>query len=141
MATTTLTRLSKYSLFPLCRRSQHHLHSTVWADPDRGHSPEIWDRALGWYAMALVDVLSIIPTSHPGNAAILTILRMLAPRIAAAADPTSGVWWLVMTQPGRAKNYFESSGSAMFVYALLKAVRVGYVQDPDTVEVDQQVHE
>ncbi|KAJ3486623.1 hypothetical protein NLI96_g4094 [Meripilus lineatus] len=106
-------------------------HTTVWADPDRGHSPEIWDRALGWYAMALVDVLSIIPTSHPGNAAILTILRMLAPRIAAAADPTSGVWWLVMTQPGRAKNYFESSGSAMFVYALLKAVRVGYVQDPD----------
>lgn len=103
--------------------------STVWADADRGHSPEIWVRALGWYSMALVDVLSIIPTSHPGHAAILTILRLLAPRIAAAADPTTGAWWLVMTQPGRAQNYFESSGSAMFIYSLLKAVRVGYVED------------
>lgn len=105
--------------------------STVWADPDRGHSPEIWDRALGWYSMALVDALAIIPTTHPGHATLLTILRTLVPRIAAAADPTSGVWWLVITQPGRAQNYFESSGASMFVYSLLKAVRVGYVSDPD----------
>lgn len=106
-------------------------HSTIWADPDRGHSPEIWIRALGWYSMALVDALAIIPTSHPGHAVLLNILRTLVPRIVAATDPTSGVWWLVMTQPGRAGNYFESSGAAMFVYSLLKAVRVGYVTDSD----------
>jgi rhamnogalacturonyl hydrolase YesR len=38
---------------------------------------------------------------------------------------------LVITQPGRAKNYLESSGSAMFVYAMLKAVRLGFVEDGD----------
>lgn len=106
-------------------------YSTVWADPDRGHSPEIWDRALGWYSMALVDTLEIIPATHPGHKALLAILRTLFPRIAAAANPTSGVWWLVLTQPGRPQNYFESSGASMFVYALLKAVMVGYVSDPD----------
>ncbi len=105
--------------------------STVWADPDRGHSPEIWNRALGWYSMALVDTLAIIPFTHPGHNALLSTLRTLAPRIAAATDPTSGVWWLVLTQPGRPQNYFESSGATMFVYALLKAVRLGYVSDPD----------
>lgn len=106
-------------------------HTAVWASVDRGHSPEVWDRALGWYAMALVDVLDIIPTSHPGHATILNILRTLAPRIRSAADASSGVWWLVMTQPGRTGNYFESSGSAMFVYALLKGVRLGYIPDSD----------
>lgn len=108
-----------------------HSHVASWASADRGHSPEVWDRALGWYSMALVDVLDIIPKSHPGHNAILAILQLLVPRIRDAADPTSGAWWLVITQPGRAKNYFESSGTAMFVYALLKAVRLGHVQDED----------
>ncbi|KAG6916984.1 hypothetical protein DXG01_004328 [Tephrocybe rancida] len=115
-------------------------HTAVWADADRGHSTEVWDRAVGWYAMALVDVLDLLPPSPPPSSAaavqhlrqtLLKILRTLAPRLRDAADPTTGVWWLVMTQPGRAKNYFESSGTVMFVYALLRAVRMGYVEDSD----------
>lgn len=102
-----------------------------WASADRGHSPEVWDRALGWYSMALVDILDIIPNSHPGHAKILSILQTIVPHIRDAADPKSGVWWLVITEPGRTKNYFESSGAAMFVYAMLKAVRLGHVQDRD----------
>ncbi|GAV99026.1 glycoside hydrolase family 105 protein [Lentinula edodes] len=106
-------------------------HVAVWSSPDRGHSPEVWDRALGWYMMALVDVLDILPASHYGHDVLLHILQTLTPHIRDATDHMSGVWWLVITQPGRAGNYFESSGSAMFVYALLKAVRLGRVQDPD----------
>lgn len=106
-------------------------HKQIWASADRGHSPEVWDRAMGWYSMALVDALEIIPTDNPGHAVILDILKTLTPHIRDAADPTTGAWWLVITQPGRAKNYFESSGTAMFVYSLLKAVRLGYVADED----------
>lgn len=79
--------------------------------------------------MALVDVLDIIPRQSAGHRSLLSILRTLAPRVVEAADPTAGVWWLVMTQPGRDLNYFESSGSAMFVYSLLKGVRLGYIED------------
>ncbi|KAF7324713.1 Cell wall glycosyl hydrolase [Mycena kentingensis (nom. inval.)] len=107
-------------------------HTAVWASPDRGHSPEVWDRALGWYMMALVDTAELAPpTSGALKPTILTILNDLAPNLRAAADPVSGVWWLVITQPGRAGNYFESSGSMMFVYAILKAVRLGYLKDRD----------
>jgi len=103
----------------------------VWASQDRGHSPEVWIRAQGWYMMALVDTLEIIPESITGRDTLLQILQTLAPRIRDAADPASGVWWLVMTQPGREGNYLESSGSAMFVYSLLKGVRLGYIPDDD----------
>ncbi|KAK7040746.1 hypothetical protein VNI00_009652 [Paramarasmius palmivorus] len=106
-------------------------HTASWASPDRGHSPEVWDRALGWYMMALVDILEIIPTSNPGHGTIIQILQTLVPRLRDAADPESGAWWLVMSQAGREGNYFESSGSSMFVYSLLKAVRLGYVTDGD----------
>ncbi|SJL09226.1 related to cell wall glycosyl hydrolase YteR [Armillaria ostoyae] len=101
-------------------------HTASWASPDRGHSPEVWDRAMGWYMMALVDILEIYPKD---KSIFLEHLNTLVPRVRDAADPDSGVWWLVMTQPRRAGNYFESSGSAMFVYAMLKAVRLGYVVD------------
>ncbi|KAJ7319046.1 Six-hairpin glycosidase [Mycena albidolilacea] len=107
-------------------------HTAVWASPDRGHSPEVWDRALGWYAMALVDVLELAPANSGAlKPTLLKILNVLAPNIRDAADPASGVWWLVITQPGRALNYFESSGTVMFIYSLLKAVRLGYVEDAD----------
>ncbi|KAL1744926.1 glycoside hydrolase family 105 protein [Schizophyllum fasciatum] len=106
-------------------------HEQPWASPDRGHSPEVWDRAMGWYMMALVDALDTAPHESDLSATLRTQLTALAPKVAAAADADSGVWWLVMSQPGRAGNYFESSGSAMFVYALLKGVREGYIDDAD----------
>lgn len=82
--------------------------------------------------MALVDVLELAPPNSGAlKPTLLTILNVLAPNIRDAADPTSGVWWLVITQPGRALNYFESSGTVMFIYSLLKAVRLGYVEDAD----------
>jgi rhamnogalacturonyl hydrolase YesR len=104
-------------------------HTQVWASPDRGHSPEIWDRALGWYLMALVDIFEFMPESY--QAPILSFLQDLAPKLVEAAEEESGAWWLVMTQPGREGNYLESSGTAMFTYSLLKALRLGYLVDDE----------
>jgi unsaturated rhamnogalacturonyl hydrolase len=131
MFENTIQRPNDTNYIGLLYHGYDYSHTQTWASPDRGHSPEVWDRALGWYMMALVDVLGIIPASNPGHASLLSILRTLAPKVRDAADPTSGVWWLVMTQPGRELNYFESSGTAMFVYSLLKGVRLGYIPDAD----------
>jgi rhamnogalacturonyl hydrolase YesR len=81
--------------------------------------------------MALVDILEFLPTSNSAYSTVVKILQSLVPPLVKAADPQSGVWWLVMTQPNRDKNYFESSGTAMFVYSLLKGIRLGYIKDND----------
>lgn len=81
--------------------------------------------------MALVDTLEIIPPTNSASKSLVSILASLAPKIIAAADPVSGVWWLVMTEPGREKNYFESSGAVMFIYSILKGIRLGWIKDPD----------
>ncbi|WP_273213676.1 glycoside hydrolase family 88 protein [Runella zeae] len=101
--------------------------SQKWADPKTGRSPHFWSRAIGWYAMALVDVLDYFPQDHPQRANLIKYLRRLAPALVKYQDPKSGVWYQMTTQGTRAGNYFEASASCMFVYALAKGVRMGYL--------------
>ena len=98
-----------------------------WADPKTGRSSQFWGRAMGWYAMAVVDVLEWLPQAHPQRKAVLAILQRLAAAIARVQDRATGVWWQVLDQPGRPGNYREASASSMFVYALAKAVRNGWL--------------
>ncbi len=98
-----------------------------WANKDTGHSPNFWGRAIGWYAMAMVDSLDFIPPTHPDAEAINEVLRRTADGIARWQDPKSGLWWQVVDQGGREGNYLEATASSMFVYALAKGVNRGYL--------------
>jgi len=93
-----------------------------WADPHTGCSPNFWGRAMGWYAMALIDVLDFLPLDHPKREKVIFILKDLYRAIANYQDEKSGVWYQVMDMPDRQGNYLESSASSMFVYAMAKAL-------------------
>jgi unsaturated rhamnogalacturonyl hydrolase len=95
-----------------------------WANKETGLSPHIWGRAMGWYAMALVDTLDSFPKNHPRRAEIVAILNREAAAIEKYQDK-DGLWWDIIDLPNRAKNYHESSAAAMFVYALAKGLRQG----------------
>jgi unsaturated rhamnogalacturonyl hydrolase len=101
----------------------------TWADPLHGTSPSLWGRAMGWYSMGLVDVLDVIPRSHPDRPELIRLLREFADAITRVQDPVTGMWYQVVDQPNRAGNYLESSSSAMFVYVLAKGVNRGWL-DP-----------
>jgi len=98
-----------------------------WADPKTGRSPAFWGRAMGWYAMGLVETLDFIPADHPRRGELIAILQRFVEAITRVQDPKSSVWWQVVDQPGREKNYLESSASAMFTFVLLKSSRLGYI--------------
>ncbi len=97
----------------------------AWADPDTGCSPHFWGRAVGWYAMAMVDVLDYLPHDHPKRKTIREILERLAAALVRVQDAPTGLWHQVLDQGGRAGNYLEASASCMFVYSMAKAVRQG----------------
>ncbi|MGH9888944.1 MAG: glycoside hydrolase family 88/105 protein [bacterium] len=103
------------------------VHEQKWADPNTGLSPNFWGRAVGWYLMAAMDVLDFLPKTHRDRAELIRVTKDLAASAAAVRDPVSGLWWQVLDQPNRAKNYLEASGSAMFVYAFAKGARMGYL--------------
>jgi unsaturated rhamnogalacturonyl hydrolase len=96
-----------------------------WANPNTGTSSNFWGRAMGWYAMALVDTLDYLPTNHPARRAMIEQLRDVAHAVVKYQDPETGVWWQVMDKANEKGNYREATGSAMFVYTLAKAVNNG----------------
>jgi len=98
-----------------------------WADPQTGCSPCFWGRAIGWYAMAIPDVLDYFPGDHPQRDELLAIFETTMSAIARVQDPASGVWYQVLDQGDRPDNYLEASASCMFVYALAKGVGKGYI--------------
>ncbi|MEI2301900.1 glycoside hydrolase family 88/105 protein [Ensifer sp. MJa1] len=99
-----------------------------WSDPTTGKSPAVWARAVGWLAMALVDVLALLPDDR-ATAALRQRTRLLLDELIARQTP-AGLWMQVLDEPDLKGNYEESSASAMLAYALLRADRLG-LAEPD----------
>lgn len=98
-----------------------------WANKTTGRSPNVWGRAMGWYAMALVDVLDYFPKDNKGRDSLIAILNRLAVAVKRYQDPASGLWYEVLDKANAKGNYPEASASCMFVCALAKGVRNGYL--------------
>ena len=98
-----------------------------WSNPETGQSPHFWSRAMGWYAMALVDVLDYFPENHPKRNDIIQIFQKSCEALLKVRDEKSGVWYQVLDLGGKEGNYLEGSGSAMYVYAFAKGAKKGYL--------------
>ncbi|MGG9972071.1 glycoside hydrolase family 88/105 protein [Ferruginibacter sp. SUN002] len=98
-----------------------------WSDSITGLSQNFWGRAMGWYGMALVDVLDYFPVGHPKRDSLISILRRYSKAVLKVQDAKSGVWYQVLDKPKEKGNYKEASATAMFVYTLAKGVRNGYL--------------
>ena len=112
----------------LYRHAWDESESMFWCDPaTHGQSFHCWGRALGWYCMALIDVLDWLPEDYAPRQKLIDILRGICAELPKWADPETGVWYQVLDQPGREGNYLESTCSAMFCYTYLKGIRKGYL--------------
>ena len=111
----------------LNRHAYDETRKTFWADKETGLSQHCWGRAQGWYTMALIEVLDALPENYARRSEVIDLLVKDFDAILKWQDKESGVWYQVMDSPGREGNYLESTCSAMFTYALLKAYRKGYV--------------
>ena len=111
----------------LNRHAYDENRNMFWADKETGLSQHCWGRAQGWYTMALIEVLDAVPADYQRRGELIELLQKDLDAILKWQDKKSGVWYQVMDSPAREGNYLESTCSAMFTYALLKAYRKGYV--------------
>jgi len=98
-----------------------------WSDDATGCSPHFWGRAMGWYVMALADILDYLPDDHPKRPVLTGYLADVLQALLKVQDPVSGVWYQIPDRRNEKGNYPESSASCMFTYALLKGIRLGYL--------------
>lgn len=102
-----------------------------WADPETGHSPNFWLRAIGWYIVSLVETYAeISETIFEVKEAFVPLLQEAVDGLLAYRDPESGLFYDLVDLPDLEGNYLETSGSAMIAFALLKAARLGML-DPE----------
>ncbi len=101
---------------------------SFWCDKVTGLSDNFWLRALGWYAMALIDTMEIMPESlSEEKAQLLRIYQELIDSMLPYQDEKSGMWYQVVNRGRISPNYLETSGSAIFAYAIMKSVRLGFL--------------
>jgi len=76
-----------------------------------------------------VDVLDYIPKNHPRRNELIGILNRLSKSVIKYQDKNSGVWWQITNKANQKGNYLEASSTAMFVFALAKGIRMGYLSN------------
>lgn len=99
-----------------------------WAQPDTHHSSFFWARSIGWYGMALIDVLETLPKTHPARPELIALIRQLVQSYAKYQNPKSGLWYNVVDKAGIDGNWEETSASSMYTYTIARAVERGYVK-------------
>lgn len=99
-----------------------------WANKETGQSPNFWGRSIGWWFMALVDVLDYIPAEHPQRPELIKMIKGLAETLPKYQDKT-GLWYQVLDKGAVGGNYLEASVSSMFMYGYAKAVNKGYIDE------------
>jgi unsaturated rhamnogalacturonyl hydrolase len=104
----------------------------AWSNKETGKSPNFWGRAIGWYAMGIVDALDYYPIDHPRRPEIIAIFNQLAEGVLKYQDPDSGLWYQVVDQGARKGNYLEATCATMFIYSLAKGVNMGYLPESYT---------
>ena len=85
-----------------------------------------WTRAMGWYAMAMVDVMEVLPECYIEERK--AALKLFADGMLKYQDE-SGLWANLADQPVTATNRLEVSGTAMMIYMMLKGVRNGWLNE------------
>lgn len=99
-----------------------------WANKETGQSPNFWGRSIGWWFMALVDVLDYIPAEHAQRPELIKMINGLAETLPKYQDKT-GLWYQVLDKGAVGGNYLEASVSSMFMYGYAKAVNKGYIDE------------
>ena len=98
-----------------------------WADPTTHHSPIFWCRAIGWYGMALIEVLELLPHNHPQRSELIALVNQFARAYEKYQDHATGLWYQVVDKGTLPGNWLETSSSCMYTYTLSRAVVRGYI--------------
>ncbi len=113
-------------------RAAHEM--TVYLDSiqcDNGlfyHAPDApfhWCRGNGWMAAGMAELLSLMPENHPDRPRIMQSYLKMMDSLLALQRP-DGLWGQLLDAP---EAWSETSGSAMFIYAMITGVKRGWLDE------------
>ncbi len=110
----------------LWKHAWEETYTAFWADKETGLSKHTWGRAMGWFTMAMIEILDALPENYARRGEVIEMLQQAMTAAVKYQDEKTGLWYDVMDVKD-SRNYLESTVSAMFTYCLLKGARLGYL--------------
>lgn len=108
-----------------------------WCDKETGRSAHAWGRAMGWYMMALIDTIELLPLTYAGRESLVNIFQATAASLCKYQQP-NGVWYQVIDCPDRHGNYYEASGSSMFTAAIGRGILLGVLDRQRWLPIEEK---
>lgn len=108
-----------------------------WSDPETGLSSQFWGRAVGWYAVAILDIIEYLPKTHPLIDKLKEIEIDLLNTLKHFQDKKTGMWYEVLDKIENTDNWVETSCTCLFIYSYAKAARmniIDYREYDNTIE-------
>jgi unsaturated rhamnogalacturonyl hydrolase len=103
--------------------AQKGLYMHGWVQEQSPHPAFHWGRANGWALMATAELLTVLPRDYPQRTQVMNIFKAHAAGLR-RVQATSGLWHQLLDRPD---SYEETSASAMFVFALTRAINKGWL--------------
>ncbi|MCL2479612.1 MAG: glycoside hydrolase family 88 protein, partial [Treponema sp.] len=98
-----------------------------WADSQTGLSQEFWGRAIGWYAVAIQDILDYLPEGHRRRNEFISAGVDIINALVRFQDEKTGLWFQVVDKGEYEGNWPETSCSCLYTYAIAKAMKNGFL--------------
>lgn len=99
-----------------------------WCNKETGLAPEFWGRALGWYVVAILDIMECLDESSEEYKKLAAIEQEVLLAVLSYQQKENKLWYQVVNKADCEGNWPESSCSCLFVYAAAKAVRMGVIE-------------
>ncbi|MDR1788493.1 MAG: glycoside hydrolase family 88 protein [Treponema sp.] len=109
----------------LLRHAWDDSKAADWADRATGLSAVSWGRAIGWYVVAILDILDYLPPGHPRRGECVDAECAMLKALLRYQDENDGRWYQVVNRGDDPRNWLENSCSCLFTYALAKGLRAG----------------
>jgi len=100
-----------------------------WANSETGLSEEFWGRAIGWYAVAILDIMEHMPADHPRREEFISAEKDIVNALIKYQDEKTGLWYQVVDKGNNPENWHETSCTSLFTYAISKAIKMGILDD------------
>lgn len=103
---------------------EENIYSHIYFPQEGVQNKVPWGRGNGWVLLAISEALMVMPLDCPGRERVLEIFGRFADGVLACRDREEGIWHQVLNNP---ESYMETSGSAMFITALARGIRLGWI--------------
>lgn len=111
----------------------------AWCDPATGLSHHFWGRSIGWWNMAVIDILDFVPENHPKRQELIAIVQDLAATM--LSFRVDGCWYQLVNLPQKSPNYKEGTVTSMMLYCYTKALQKGYLDASVYGNVPQEIYD